>query len=53
MGNKRCLLCGEDLSEEDFCKTCFLFLKEKYPSKKKFKKILQWYKKNAELNEED
>ena len=30
----KCTICGISLNENDFCKTCFDFLKQKYPNKK-------------------
>jgi len=54
MENKTCALCGGDIPEGDFCKTCFLFLREKYPEKRKLRKILQWHKNHTKkLNEEE
>ena len=51
----KCVICRKELDnkEKNICKTCFEVFRIKYPDKNKFKKILEWHKKNLEQMEEE
>ena len=53
--NMKCIICGKELLDDDeqFCKTCFEFMKAKYPNKKHFEKVLKWHKKHLKEMEEE
>jgi hypothetical protein len=45
-----CILCDIPIEGEEFCESCLEFLKRKYPDENELERILEWHKKQTELN---